>query len=161
GLDAGGLEPDGDTVGAQRALVGLVVALGDARDVEGATGDAVAAADAVLLVKIHDAIGVLHDRARRRAGLQAPGVRAVHAPVLADQPFQIALGSLDLGEAHQRPAALAQVVRILILPGVGADLIAQIVPLHAGHLAGLAADALGGVDELGHTAACADRADVR
>ena len=31
GLDAGRLEPDGDPIGAQRALVGLVILLRDAR----------------------------------------------------------------------------------------------------------------------------------
>src|SRR5256885_12724970 len=39
----------------------------------------------VLFVKVHDTVGVLHDRTRRRAGFQAPGVRAVHAAVLADR----------------------------------------------------------------------------
>jgi hypothetical protein len=34
------------------------------------------------------------------------------------------------------------------MTGAGADLVAQIVPLHAGDLASLAADALGGVDQL-------------
>src|SRR4029077_14630641 len=131
-------------VGAQRAFVSLVVALGDARDVEGAAGDAVAAADAVLFVKVHDAVRVLHDGARRRAGLQAPRVGAVHAAVLADQPFQIALGVLVFGEAHQGPGLAGQIARVVIDAGVAADLVAQVVPFHARDLAGLAANALGG-----------------
>src|SRR5260370_5813276 len=81
GLDAGWLEPHRHAVGAQGALVGLVIALGDARDVERAAGDAVPTADAVLFVKVDDAVRVLHDRARRRAGLQAPRVGALHAAV--------------------------------------------------------------------------------
>src|SRR5438477_571592 len=47
GLDAGRLETDRDAIRAQGALVGLLIALGDARDIERAAGDAVAAADAV------------------------------------------------------------------------------------------------------------------
>src|SRR5690606_34140732 len=71
-----------DAVGAQRALVGLVVLLRDPRHVERAAGDAVAAADAVLLVEIHDTVGVLHDCTGGRTGLQAARVLAVHAAVL-------------------------------------------------------------------------------
>ena len=84
-----------------------------------------------------------------------PGSCAVHAAVLADQPLQIALGVLHFREAHQGPGALVQIVRILVLPDVGADLIAQIVPFHAGDLARLAADAFGRVDELGDFASAA------
>src|SRR6185437_14016249 len=137
---------------AQRAFVGLVVPLGDAWDVEGAGRHAVAAADAVFLLEIHDAVGVLHDGAGGRAGLEAALVGAVHAAVLADQPFEIPFGILVLREAHQCPRAVGQVCGILVAAEVAADLIPQIVPLHARDLTGLAADALGGVDELRHRA---------
>src|SRR5438067_4005289 len=148
GLDAGRLETDRDAIRAQGALVGLLIALGDARDIERAAGDAVAAADAVLLVEVHDTVRVLHDGAGRRARLQASRVRAMHASVLADQPLEIALGILVLRKTHHRPGRFAQVGRVVIYTDVGADLVAKIVPLHAGDLAGLAADAFGGVDEL-------------
>src|SRR5690606_13577403 len=58
-LGAGRLQADGNPVRTQRTLVGLLVHLGDARDVEGTAGDAVAAADAVLADEIDDAVGVL------------------------------------------------------------------------------------------------------
>src|SRR5438067_6207174 len=148
GLDAGGLEADGYPIGAQRALVGLVIALRDPRDVERAAGDAIAAADAVLLVEVHDTVRVLHDGAGRRARLQASRIRAMHAAVLADQPLEIPLGILVLRKTHHRPGRVGQVGRVVIYTDVGADLVAKIVPLHAGDLAGLAADAFGGVDEL-------------
>src|SRR5690606_36214809 len=93
-LGAGRGLAHGHAVRAQRALVGLVVLLRDARDVERTAGDAVAAADAVLLVEIHDAVGVLDDRARCRAGLEAARVVAVHAAVLADQPLEVAIVAL-------------------------------------------------------------------
>ncbi len=149
GLDTGRLQPDHDPIGAQRAFVGLAVLLREARHVERAAGHAVAAADAVLLLKIDDAVAVLDDRPRRRAGFQAAGIGAVHAAILADQPFQRAV-LLMLGKAHQRPAILGEVVRVLVGTLVDADVLAQIVPLLAGRLAGLAADALADVDELGH-----------
>src|SRR5262249_36949088 len=65
---------DRDTIGAERALVGLVIDLGDARDVERAPLHAIAAADTVLVDEIHDAVGVLDDRAWGRAGLEATRV---------------------------------------------------------------------------------------
>jgi len=148
GLDARRLHAHSDTIGAQRALIGLVVALGDARNVERACGHAVAAADAVLLLEVHDAVGVLHDGARGRTGLEAARIGAVHAAVLADQPFEIAFRVLVLREAHQRPRAVGEIGGILVAAEVRADIIAQIVPLHARDLAGLTAYALGGVDEL-------------
>ncbi len=158
GLHAGRLQPDRHAVGTERALVGLLVLLGDARDVERATGDAVAAADAVVLVEVDDTVGVLHDRPRRRAGLEATRVGAMHAAVLADQPFEVAAaGVLVLGELHHRPGFGGEVDRVVVGPVAGADLVAQIVPFRTRHLAGLAADALGGVDQFRHFADLADR----
>src|SRR5690606_35808705 len=87
GLDARRLLPHRHAIGTQSALVHFVVLLGDAWNVKGATGDAVAATDAVLLVEVDDAVVVLHDGARRRTGLEAARVFAMHAAVLADQPL--------------------------------------------------------------------------
>src|SRR5690606_32412737 len=90
GLDACGFLADRDAVGAQGALVSLVVLVGKTRNVEGTAGDAVAAADAVLFVEIDDPVVVLDDGAGCRAGLQAARILAVHAAVLADQPLEVA-----------------------------------------------------------------------
>src|SRR3569832_1850402 len=149
GLDAGRLQAHRHPVRAQRAFVGLAVLLRDARDVERTAGDAIAAADAVLLVEIHDAVRILDDGARRRAGLEAARVIAVHAAVLADQPFQTSLLHLHFGEAHHGPGLVGEVARVVVEADVGADLVAQVVPFHARRLAGLAADALGDGDQLG------------
>jgi hypothetical protein len=73
----------------------------------------------------------------------------VHAAVLADQPLEVAGVGFVLGEAHQGPGFGAQVLRVVVGAVVVADLVAQLVPFRAGDLAGLAADALGGVDQLG------------
>src|SRR5690606_10075521 len=151
GLHAGRLLADRDAVRAQGALVGLVVPLADARHVERAAGDAVAAADAVLGLEVDDAVGVLHDGARLRAGRQAARLGAVHAAVLADQPLQAAaLVVLVLVEAHDGPGIGGQVDGVVVDAVVVADLVADVVPLRTGHLAGLAADAGGHVDQLGH-----------
>ena len=56
-----------------------------------------------------------------------------------------------------RPRARRQIARIVVDADVGADLVAQVVPFHAGDLAGLAADALGDVDELGDRASAGAR----
>src|SRR5206468_4028960 len=73
-LDAGRFAPDRDAVRTQGALVRLMIDLADARNVERAAGEAIAAADAVLADEVDDAVGVLNDRARRRARFQAARV---------------------------------------------------------------------------------------
>jgi hypothetical protein len=81
----------------------------------------------------------------------APGagqaLSAVHAAVLADQPFELAVLRFDLAEAHQGPGVLGQVVRVLIAPDIDPDLVAQVIPLVAGRLARLAADAFRYIDK--------------
>src|SRR5690606_30205713 len=61
GLRAGRSLADSNPVGAESTLVGTMVGLRDARDVEGAAFHAVAAADTVLVDEVHDTVGVLHD----------------------------------------------------------------------------------------------------
>ena len=78
------LQADADTIRTQRALIGFAVFLGQARHIEGAAGNTVAAADAILLVEIHNAIAVLHDGAGGGAGFEATRIGAVHAAILAD-----------------------------------------------------------------------------
>jgi hypothetical protein len=71
-------------------------------NVERTAGHAVAAADAVFLMEIDDAVAVLNDRTRRRAGFQAAWIGTVHAAVLPDQPFQLVV-FFHFGKAHHRP----------------------------------------------------------
>ena len=56
------------------------------RDVERAAGDAIPAANAVVLLEIDDAVGVLDDGAVGGAGAPGTRVGAVHALVFAHQP---------------------------------------------------------------------------
>src|SRR5258708_28201975 len=125
-----------------------MVPLRNARNVERTTRHAIAAADAVFLMEIDDAVRVLDDRARCRTGFQASRILAVHAAVLADQPFEVAIRILVFAESHQRPRVLAEVAWVVVDANVGADSVAQVVPFHARGLARLAADALGDVDQL-------------
>ncbi len=87
GLGASRTLADGNAIRAKRALIRFVIDLGDARNVERATFHAVAAADAVLVHEVDDAVRVLNDRAGRGAGLETARILAMHATVLADQPF--------------------------------------------------------------------------
>ena len=133
--------PHRHAIRTQRAFVGLVIDLGNARHVERTAGDAIAAADAVFGNEIDYTVGVFDDGARRRTRLQAAGLRAMHAAVFADQPFQFVFFDFDFEEAHQCPRARREIGRIVVNADVGADLIAQIVPVHARDLARFATDA--------------------
>ncbi len=150
GFHTGRLQPYRHPIRTQGAFVGLVIFLRDARNVERATGDAITATDAMILIEIDDAVGVLDDRPGTWAGRQATRLGAMHAAVLADQPLQVTGVGFVFGEAHQGPGFCAQVLRVVVGAVVVADLVAQLVPFRAGDLAGLAANAFGGVDQLGH-----------
>src|SRR5208283_3427048 len=81
-LDASRFQARSHSVRAKRAFVDLFRGGIEFRDVEGAARDAELAADAVLLLEIDDAVGVLHNGAIGRASGQAAGIGAVHALVL-------------------------------------------------------------------------------
>src|SRR5689334_20050002 len=83
GLDACRFETLPHTVRAQRALVNLLRLRIELRNIERATGNAVLAADAVILLEIDNAIGVLYDGAVGGTRTQATWIGAVHALVLA------------------------------------------------------------------------------
>ena len=120
----------------------------EVRHVERAARLAVAAADALGRVHVHDAVRVLDDRAGRRAGLEAARVGAVHALVLAHEPLDAAV-DLPLVEADQVPELGVERLEGLVVAVVDRRDGLEVVPLLAGDLAGLAADAGGRVDELG------------
>src|SRR5436309_1447941 len=86
---------------------------------------------------------------RGGASREAAGILAVHALVLAHQPHEPTVEFL-LVEADQVPELGVQLGHRLIGAGLLRGHRLQVVPLLAGHLAGLAADAGGGVDELRH-----------
>src|SRR6185436_20192017 len=71
GLDAGGLQAFADAVRAEGAFEHFSRGWAELRNVERAPGDAVAAADARVLLEIDDAVGVLDDGAVGRTGDQA------------------------------------------------------------------------------------------
>ena len=117
------------------------------RNVEGTTGDAVTTADAVLFLKIDNSVGVLHDRAVRRAGNQAARLFAVHALIFAHQQHHGAVFALVLVELDQVPVipcrfrhGLVTIGKVSLAEGVA-------IPFEAGHFTRFATDAGGGVDE--------------
>src|SRR5438445_7542093 len=149
GLDARRLEPFADAIRAQRTLenaMGLGVHL---RNVKRASGDAIAAANAIGLLEIDDPIGVLHDGAVRGTRRQAAGLGAMHALVFAHQPHQRTVFLADVFvEEDEVPVIPARFRHRLV--GVVENGFAEgkVVPLHAGDFASLAADAGRGVNEL-------------
>jgi hypothetical protein len=102
-LDAGRLQPDLHPIHAQRALGHLACCAAEVRHTERAAGLAQAAADARVRVDVDDAVLVLHDRAGRRARVQAAGISAVHALVLAHEPGEAAAVQLLLAELDEVP----------------------------------------------------------
>src|SRR5678816_3664215 len=102
GLNTRRFEPLAHAVRTERALVNLFRLLVEFWNVERTAGDAVAAADAVFLLKIDDAIFVFDDRAVGRTRTQAPRIFAVHTLILAHQPHQVAV-ALVFNELNQVP----------------------------------------------------------
>src|ERR1700681_1631183 len=76
-FDARRLEPHFDAIDAERALRHLSGLLAELRNFKRTAGGAVAAADALGLIDIDDAVRVLHDGAGCRARLETAGLRAV------------------------------------------------------------------------------------
>ncbi len=118
------------------------------RNIEWAAGDAVLTSDTVVLLEINDAVGVLDDRAVRRAGTQAAGIGAVHALVFAHQPAEVAVVVGELSEADQIVViprrighGLVGVVENRFMEGIA-------VPFEASDFAGFAANAGGDIDQL-------------
>ena len=150
GLDARGLEALAHAIRAERALVDALGMRIEFRNVEGATRDAVATADTFVLLKIHDAVRVLDNRAVRGAGGQAARLGAVHALVLAHEPLEsavIAFVLVELDEVPVVPARFRHGLVSIVEDGFGEG---QLIPLDASDLAGLAADAGGRVHELAY-----------
>src|SRR5262249_16695436 len=87
-FDARRLQAIRQSVRTQCAFVDLLRFRVQPRDVKGASGAAVFAADAMLLLKVDDPVGILHDRARRRARSQTARILAMHALILCHQPVE-------------------------------------------------------------------------
>src|SRR6202163_4586410 len=146
-LDACGFETLANAVGAECALVNALGLGIEARNIEGTTGHAEFAADAVFLVKVDDAVGVLHDGPVGWTSRQTAGVGAVHALIFAHQPLDRAIRILvliELDEVPEIPARLGHGLVGVVEGGRGER---HVVPLDACHLARFAADAGGGVDQ--------------
>src|SRR5579872_5095490 len=91
GLDAGRFEPRAYTIRTQRALVDFLRLWIELGNIKGTAGNAVLASDAVILLEIDDAVGVLNDCSIRRACAQTARIGAMQAPILTHQPLERAV----------------------------------------------------------------------
>ena len=148
GFHAGRFLTDADPVHAQGAFIDPVILFIEARNIKRTPGNAVAAADAVFLLEIDDAVGVLNNRPGGRAGFQAARLFAVHTAILADKPLQFAV-LFGLAKAHYRPGFGAEIRRIVVHADAVPHCIANVIPLGTGHLAGFTAHAGRDIDKLG------------
>ena len=146
-LDARRLQPRAHAVRTQRALVNLLRLRIELRNIERAARHAILAADAVILLKIDDAVGVLHNGAVGRTGAQAAGIGAMQAAVLAHQPLQRAVFGDVFIEADQVVVIPLQIRHglVSVVEKCLAERIA--VPFETRDFAGFAADAGGDVDQ--------------
>src|SRR5215207_11223809 len=78
-FDASRLEPLAHTVRTQRAFIDFLCLRVEFWNIVRAPGNAIATADAVVLLKIDDAVFVFDNRAIRWTRAQATGIRAMHA----------------------------------------------------------------------------------
>src|SRR6202034_1491197 len=92
-LDAGWLEALRDAIVAERAFEDLARRGAEFRNIEGAARHAIAAADAVVFLKIHDAVRILNDSA----------IGGVHALILAHQQLHRTVFALVLVKLDQVP----------------------------------------------------------
>ena len=100
-FDASRFKPGADPVRTQSALMNLLRFRIKLRNIERAAGHAVLAADAIVLVKVDDAICILHDGAVSRTGAKTSRVGTMQAAILAHQPTESAVVGNMLIEADQ------------------------------------------------------------
>lgn len=147
-FNAGWFETNRHAVVAQRALENLMRLRTEFWNIERAPRDAVAATDAVLFLKIHDAVGVLHDGAVGGTCRQTARIFAVHALIFAHQQHHAAVGALVFIEFDQVPVIPRRFRHGLV--GVVKSRLAErvTVPFQARHFARFAPNARGGIHQL-------------
>ncbi|OPY10001.1 MAG: hypothetical protein A4E67_00723 [Syntrophaceae bacterium PtaB.Bin038] len=116
-------------------------------DLEGAGRDTVLAADTEVLFQ-PDGAEFRVEESPRRADLHAGRIGAVHAAVLAEEPFEIPLRVHVFLEADERPGVPLQVGGVLVAPEVAGPLPRHFVPLLARDLAAAAGRASRRIDQL-------------
>src|SRR5205807_10315490 len=154
GFGAGGLEPHLHPVVAERALLGRARHRVDADHSERAGGDTVAAAIARVRLD-HDRVELGSDDGAGRTHLEAAGPDAMLADVAHHQPSPLAaVGAELLDELHMPPVDAVELASVVIAVSgeraVAAVRRRELIPLLAGHLAGLAPDAHRRIGEEAH-----------
>src|SRR5579862_8584891 len=148
GFDARGLEPLRNAIHAQRALENFAGRGAELGNVKRAAAHAVPAADALVLLEIHDAVDVLDDGAIGGTRDQTARLFAMHALVLAHQELQAAIFAFMLVELDQVPVVPLRFRHGLVGIVEGGLAKRESVPLETRHFASLATDARGGIDQL-------------
>ena len=151
GFGAGGLQPTLQAVVAEGALHRRARDRVDLDHAEGAGRDAVAAAVADVGLD-DDGVVLGADDGPGGTDLQAAGVDAVLADVAHQQPAAAGAILRELLDELDVPPVLAvELPRVVVgVAAEGEDVRGETVPVLAGDLAGLAADADGGVGEEPH-----------
>src|SRR5262249_29997287 len=145
-LGARGPEAVVDAVVAEGALPRGARVVVEGHHAERARGDAVAAAVADGLVDVDGPeLGPVDGAGRAR--VQAARVRAVLADVGHEQPRHVAARPRLLHEAHQPECLVREVGVVLVGARPLRELLAELVPLLAGDLAGPTPDAERGIGE--------------
>jgi len=84
-----GFQPLAHSIRAQRALINFLRAQDVNRGIlNGQARDAELATDAVILIKIHNAVGVLHNCTIGWTRCQASRIGAMHALIFSHQPIE-------------------------------------------------------------------------
>src|SRR5260370_42095326 len=150
GLNACRFQSLAHPVHTKRALEHLLGGGIEFGNIEWTAADAISAANAILLLKIHDAVRILHDRAIRGASRQAAPISTVHALIFAHQQCDAAVFALVLVELDQVPVIPCR-LRHGLVAVVEHRLGERVaVPFEARDFTGLAADACRGVDQLAY-----------
>src|ERR1700739_2208408 len=138
-LDSRGFESLRNAVIAQRAFEYLPRRRAEFWNIEGTARHAIAATDAIGLLKIDNAGRVLHDGAVGRASNQASRLFAVHALIFAHQQLHSAVLALVFVELDQIPVIPCR-LRHRLVAIVKCSFAERIsVPFQTGYFASLAA----------------------
>ena len=146
-LDACRFQPLANPVRTQCALINLLRAGIESGNIEWAAGNTKLAANAIVLIKINDPVGVFHNGAVGGTGRKASGICAVHALVFPHQPLDSSIFALVLIEFDQIPKVPARLGHGLVGVVESGRAEGHVVPLDARHFARFTADAGGGINQ--------------
>ncbi len=150
GLDAGRLQPFADAIRAQCAFIDPLGFRIEFRNIEWAACNAIPAANTIGLLKVHDAVGILHDGTIGGASFQAAGLSAMHALMFSHQPLQTVVFALVLVKQNQVPVIPPRIRHGLVSIVKYGRRKRHAVPFYACHLACLTPNTGRGVNQFAY-----------